>query len=205
MLTISQETFDCVVERADPGRQPERHRRGQRQLRVVDHAVEQEADVAHPGLVPAHIGEAGAETELRNRKSGRDGDVRQSAIGETAPIRELDGNDLRGIDRAPAAEAHEAVDGRFRGVLDRGLYLRERCMLGDHLGGRRLGIAERGANTGDQLALGQQGAGGDQTDPVYLQPLELRTQLGQRTRAPVDRAGVRVLEVPCHCAVIVRT
>src|SRR3989442_567359 len=115
MLTVSEESPDRMVQRADPGREPQLHRRGQRQLGVVDHRFDQQARVAHAGFVAGLVGVAGSGGQLGHRQRGRDREVGE---GASVPVGVPDRHDLARVDRTSSAEAHHSVGAGARSLID---------------------------------------------------------------------------------------
>src|SRR5215472_163627 len=100
MLAFGEETLDGMVKGADPGREPERNRRVQRDFGVVENGARHELGVASASLRAGVVREPRARRQLRDRKGGRNRDV-----GETT---EVPGHDLGRIDGAASAEADNA-------------------------------------------------------------------------------------------------
>ena len=69
-----------MVQRANAGREPEVHRRVERQLGVVDDPSHEEAWIAHAHLVAGIVGVAGARRELGDRECRGDCDVGESVV-----------------------------------------------------------------------------------------------------------------------------
>ena len=134
MLAIGKEPLNRVVERADARRQPQLHRRRQRQLRVVDHSLDHQPRVAHARLVARLVRKSRACRELRDRQRGGHGDVGKGALVMPG---QPDRDDLGRIDHAAAAEADDCTHAGQSDVFGPGADLCHRRVLSDNHDGRR--------------------------------------------------------------------
>jgi phospholipase/carboxylesterase len=205
MVTLGEESLHGVVQRTNTGGQPQGHRSRECQLGVIDHRVEQEPYVASPRFVAGLIRISGAPGELSHRKRRWNGDVGKATICKPAPVRELDRNDLGGVDGAAAAEADQAIDNGLSRRFNSGLDLGHRRVLADHHRGWSFRFAHRASDTSDHVAFINEGPCGDKRDTVRLQTLQLWRQLDERSWTPVNGTRVGVVENAGHRAVIVST
>ena len=169
MKSVGKESLDGVVQGPNPRRQPQRHRCGECQLRVVDDRVGQQPGIPQARLVARYVGEPGAARKLGHRQRRRDGDVGETTAGRSSTIGQLDADRLGGVDGTATAEADDPIHLRFRRALDGSLDLRHRRVLSDDHGDRRGDLAQRPPDLSDRTLLGKEGACGHQGHAAGLQ------------------------------------